>query len=152
MVQLRSPALIKTLKDWGVKIKVTPAQAAKLESLSPLLEISESSSIEESQNTDELKALLESQQQQKKAGDGNKTAKRIAEEDIELDEEEMEMSEDEDWETPQAKASKKRKAEDEKAAIDLLGKFVNLTDLIPPLPKKGDFKVEAIKASQYFFS
>ena len=34
----------------------------------------------------------------------------------------------------------------------MAGKFVNLTDLLPPVPAKGDFKVEAIKGSQYFFS
>lgn len=34
----------------------------------------------------------------------------------------------------------------------MAGKFVNLTDLLPPLPAKGNFKVEAIKGSQYFFS
>ena len=32
------------------------------------------------------------------------------------------------------------------------GRFVNLVDLIPPLPKKGDFEVSTIKNSQYFFS
>lgn len=34
----------------------------------------------------------------------------------------------------------------------LLGKFVDLVDLMPPLPKKGNFDVETIKGSQYFFS
>lgn len=34
----------------------------------------------------------------------------------------------------------------------LAGKFVNFTDLLPPLPAKGSFKVETIKGSQYFFS
>jgi len=34
----------------------------------------------------------------------------------------------------------------------MAGKFVNLTDLLPPVPAKGNFKVEAIKGSQYFFS
>ena len=34
----------------------------------------------------------------------------------------------------------------------LAGKFVNLTELLPPLPAKGNFNVEAIKGSQYFFS
>jgi DNA-directed RNA polymerase len=34
----------------------------------------------------------------------------------------------------------------------MAGKFVNLTDLLPPVPAKGNFKVEAIKSSQYFFS
>lgn len=32
------------------------------------------------------------------------------------------------------------------------GRFVNLVDLIPPLPKKGDFEVSTIKNSPYFFS
>jgi DNA-directed RNA polymerase, mitochondrial len=34
----------------------------------------------------------------------------------------------------------------------MAGKFVNMTDLLPPVPAKGNFKVEAIKGSQYFFS
>ncbi|KIY48560.1 DNA/RNA polymerase, partial [Fistulina hepatica ATCC 64428] len=35
---------------------------------------------------------------------------------------------------------------------NLLGKFVNLADILPPLPKKGTFHVEEIKESPYFFS
>jgi len=45
--------------------------------------------------------------------------------------------------------------EDDEADADtrlLAGKFVNFTDLLPPLPAKGNFKVETIKGSQYFFS
>lgn len=34
----------------------------------------------------------------------------------------------------------------------LMGKFINLVDLIPPLPEKGSFRVEQIKKSEYFFS
>lgn len=30
--------------------------------------------------------------------------------------------------------------------------YVNLTDILPPLPAKGDFSVETIKKSLYFFS
>jgi DNA-directed RNA polymerase len=47
---------------------------------------------------------------------------------------------------------------DEKVKINsddlqlLAGKFVRLSDLIPPLPSKGNLKVEDIKASPYFFS
>lgn len=40
----------------------------------------------------------------------------------------------------------------DEADAHLLGKFVNLCDLLPPLPKKGTFDVETIKGSQYFFS
>jgi len=42
--------------------------------------------------------------------------------------------------------------ESEDDAAALAGKFVKLTDLIPPLPSKGTFDVENIKKSQYFFS
>lgn len=45
--------------------------------------------------------------------------------------------------------------DDETDGVDvrlMAGKFVNLTDLLPPVPAKGNFKVEAIKGSQYFFS
>ena len=34
----------------------------------------------------------------------------------------------------------------------LAGKFVNLADILPPLPEKGKFDVNLIKESQYFFS
>lgn len=34
----------------------------------------------------------------------------------------------------------------------LVDKFVDLSAILPPLPKKGDFDVETIKQSQYFFS
>ena len=34
----------------------------------------------------------------------------------------------------------------------LAGKFVKFTDVIPPVPTRGTFKVEDIKSSLYFFS
>ena len=34
----------------------------------------------------------------------------------------------------------------------LANRFVNLVDILPPLPEKGKFDVSAIKESQYFFS
>jgi DNA-directed RNA polymerase len=34
----------------------------------------------------------------------------------------------------------------------LAGKFVNLVDLLPPVPAKGEFDVNKIKSSLYFFS
>jgi DNA-directed RNA polymerase len=43
------------------------------------------------------------------------------------------------------------KTDDMEAKL-MAGKFVNMTDLLPPVPAKGNFKVEAIKGSQYFFS
>lgn len=40
----------------------------------------------------------------------------------------------------------------EKEDVTLVSKFVNLVDILPPLPKKGDFDVQTIRNSQYFFS
>lgn len=45
--------------------------------------------------------------------------------------------------------------EEEKKKVDpasFEGKFVDLTTLLPPLPKKGEFDVSKIKSSLYFFS
>ncbi|KAJ7206038.1 DNA/RNA polymerase [Mycena pura] len=52
---------------------------------------------------------------------------------------------------PDAKAAA-RKLADARAMAQLMGKFVNLTDVLPPLPKKGSFDVASIKDSPYFFS
>ena len=35
---------------------------------------------------------------------------------------------------------------------DILRKFVDFADVVPPIPKKGDFDVKTIKRSKYFFS
>ncbi|KAJ7482195.1 DNA/RNA polymerase [Mycena galericulata] len=45
-----------------------------------------------------------------------------------------------------------RKKQEALELAQLMGKFVNLTDLLPPLPLKGSFEVASIKESQYFFS
>ncbi|KAG7096404.1 hypothetical protein E1B28_003847 [Marasmius oreades] len=149
LIHLRSPTLIKVLKNWGVKIKVTREQAKTLDFLASVIEISEdSSSVEETQGTEDLKEILKTQQEQKLAEAEEKESRQ---KDVEEDYDQGFEDEESD-EEPRTLASKSKKAEEEKAAIEMFGKFVNLTDLIPPLPKKGDFKVEAIKASQYFFS
>lgn len=36
--------------------------------------------------------------------------------------------------------------------VSLEGKFVDLVDLLPPVPVKGEFDVNKIKSSLYFFS
>lgn len=66
---------------------------------------------------------------------------------------ESEAVEDEfEGETYQAKAARDKKEQQKEAILMLMGKFVNLSDLFPPLPKKGEFDVGSIKQSQYFFS
>ena len=60
----------------------------------------------------------------------------------------------------QSKTKKTRTEEDEEDSDSedvvhdarLMGKFVNLIDLFPPLPKKGNFDMATIRKSQYFFS
>ncbi|KAG8799771.1 DNA-directed RNA polymerase [Serendipita sp. 399] len=44
-------------------------------------------------------------------------------------------------------SSEKQEIEDK-----LRDRFVNLLDVLPPIPEKGKFNIEVIKDSQYFFS
>ncbi|KAI0351261.1 DNA/RNA polymerase [Trametes cingulata] len=69
------------------------------------------------------------------------------------DEEEPE-DEDVDEETGKTKKRRAKKGMRSVAEIEqrLAGKFVNLVDILPPLPEKGKFDVKTIKDSQYFFS
>lgn len=50
--------------------------------------------------------------------------------------------------------AEKRRTAKEIAAVEQLmnERYVNLVDVLPPLPQKGDFDIEVIKDSQYFFS
>jgi DNA-directed RNA polymerase len=58
----------------------------------------------------------------------------------------------------QGKATSEADEDDEDASGEddadslLANKFVDLSAVLPPLPKKGDFDVETIKKSEYFFS
>lgn len=54
----------------------------------------------------------------------------------------------------QATRAKGAGAQQAKSALEksLEGKFVDLADLLPPVPTKGEFDVNKIKSSLYFFS
>jgi DNA-directed RNA polymerase len=54
----------------------------------------------------------------------------------------------------QATRTKGAVAHQAKSVLDtsLEGKFVDLADLLPPVPAKGEFDVNKIKSSLYFFS
>ncbi|KAF5352936.1 hypothetical protein D9758_007875 [Tetrapyrgos nigripes] len=167
LVHLRTGVLNKALRDAGSKMVLSPEQAKKLginlsgkstsSGLGKLVKISEEekSSLDESEDSEKLKELLN-----ELSADTEEVASSIeakednAEEDeyTENDFDQEENDEDDEYESPRARAQRLRKLQEEKVSKDLMGKFVNLTDLIPPLPKKGDFNVQAIKASQYFFS
>ncbi|EJF55919.1 DNA/RNA polymerase [Dichomitus squalens LYAD-421 SS1] len=88
----------------------------------------------------------------------------VAEDEEMLDEDALALDEDEDelealTEVEQEKPKKvvrKRGPRKIKSEADiearLAGRFINLVDVLPPLPEKGKFDVKAIKESQYFFS
>ncbi|KAG5643187.1 hypothetical protein DXG03_001391 [Asterophora parasitica] len=141
LTSLKGGKLVQGLHDLGSKIVVTPSQAKSLGALQDLLVISESgqSSIDESeaQRVAELSEEVDAACAQAEALETN-------DEDIEVDEN--------DEEALSHAAKLKAKAHADQAMRQLMGKFVNVVDLLPPLPEKGGFKVETIKKSQYFFS
>jgi DNA-directed RNA polymerase len=163
--QLRTGKFTKKLHEAGSRIIATPEQATSLEAIKDLLVISktERPTVDESEaakSVENLKDFLntlsgvptedgpaeaKSKQKQKQLAESTTLAHDLAE----LLGEELDGDE---FASPQAKAAKRRKVDEEKAAIELIGKFVNVTDILPPLPKRGNFKVEMIKGSQYFFS
>ncbi|KAF9006988.1 DNA/RNA polymerase [Cyathus striatus] len=135
----------KQLRDAGARLVCTPEQASSLQSISPILEISETAkpTINETETSPEevsqIKELLADLSDEKPSKDNNEGYEY-----------------EEDWEGEEDEyisgSAKARKVADDKALLELMGKFVNLTDILPPLPQKGSFKVEDIKKSQYFFS
>ncbi|KAG6896061.1 hypothetical protein C0992_010594 [Termitomyces sp. T32_za158] len=127
LVSLKNSSILKGLHALGSRIVVTSEQAKKLDGLKELLVVSdttETTDIDESEveNVEHLCDEFNAQVGEQAEEDG------VAAED----QEDMKI-----------KHSEMRK---------LMGKFVNLVDLIPPLPEKGSFRVEQIKKSQYFFS
>jgi DNA-directed RNA polymerase, mitochondrial len=132
---------MKNLAAAGTTITASPDQAKRLRTadaeLNNLLTISETgeSSIDEKEVTvGSIMDALDAGSQPKR----KKKSAKATSDDAEA-ESAAEECEDEVNELDAANAR-------------LLGKFVDLIDLMPPLPKKGDFDVETIKGSQYFFS
>jgi DNA-directed RNA polymerase len=72
---------------------------------------------------------------------------------IEAEEQEPALEEEDDDEAAETRKRKTKKAATKtKTFISGAGKFINVVDLLPPLPQKGTFEVQEIKASPYFFS
>lgn len=157
LIQLQQGTMIKQLKTAGVQIAATAEQARSLSALKPLLTISDAaqSTVDESQtNTQEVQELINkisSQEDESKEGSFEPAAIAAESEDSKAEIEEEEEGW-EDYEDPRSKTLRAKKVVAEKEAVGLYGKFVNVADILPPLPKKGDFKVENIKKSLYFFS
>ena len=69
--------------------------------------------------------------------------------DVDLDAEAEEEAED-DEEKPKKRFRKKKSVIGTEAEV--MSRFVNLVDLLPPLPERGSFDVKRIIESKYFFS
>lgn len=137
---LGSGTLLKNLHAAGSQIIATPEQAASLRGVSTLLKVSDTEDSTVVVADANLASDLEAEEVRQLLG--GLEGERAPEEEQD-DEEEL---------SPRAKAARKRAADNARLSTELMGKFINLTDIFPPLPKKGSFKVENIKDSPYFFS
>ncbi|KAG6329701.1 hypothetical protein ID866_9388 [Astraeus odoratus] len=141
LAALRVGSLIKKLKDAGVRIVASPEEAAALKSddtasLDPLIDVSDteaSSIMSASASTTAKESLCDSGPIELPP---RRRARKRSSTPPENESAEAEAEEDDDIDADGA----------------LANKFISLPTLFPPLPKKGDFKVETIKKSLYFFS
>ncbi|TFK67999.1 DNA/RNA polymerase [Pluteus cervinus] len=140
LVSLQHGQLTKLLRAAGSQIVCTPEQAAQLDAINELLAVQDGTTPSELGTAETEITTAKSD------------VETISSEQEECEEEDEDAWEDGEDATPRQKATKARKVKAEQAAVSLNGKFVNLTDIIPPLPKKGTFRVQSIKKSQYFFS
>jgi DNA-directed RNA polymerase len=123
LFNVRAGGLLKKLRDSGTRISVTSEQAKKLRRLEQILTISE---VNKTAIDDLGNSITGTKTASKpKVNEENTSQEAEEEEDAELD---VELD------------------------APLLGKFVDLVDLLPPLPTKGTFDVEDIQRSPYFFS
>lgn len=138
-----SPTLVKKLETAGTRIVATPEQAETMASISKIVTVSDKP--KESSITEENNALAEAAAESKETADAAvdellDDLSGLSADDIESDDVQREIR------------ARQRAAQKEKVLAQMAGKFVSLADLLPPIPEKGDFDVENIKQSAYFFS
>lgn len=124
------------LRDAGTTITASPDQAKRLRvtesALLSLMRVSETQKSSIDEKDVDLRDIVETIDLAKKY---QKSKKAVAD------------GSDEQEDEAESKNERLKQAD-----AHLLGKFVELCDLLPPLPQKGTFEVETIKGSQYFFS
>ncbi len=140
-------SLVKKLGAAGTRIKAHISQADALKPLKAMIEFTnDPSSVAESSGA----AMDEGEQGEIAAAKGKKSRSAKVHDEKELLEA---LAGEEVMDGLDVGTSRvARKADAPETKTRLIGKFVNVTDLIPPLPDKGSFEVEDIKKSQYFFS
>lgn len=143
--------LVMKLKTAGTEIYAHPSQAEELKPLEPLVVYTEDAS--------NRAVITEGQPLTREEIEHAEAAIKAAEaevKELEMEAEEMELEEEggKKSRTSQAAKAKAKVAKAKKAAEgpSLSSKFIKFIDLMPPLPKKGTFEVQDIKASPYFFS
>ncbi|KXN82382.1 DNA-directed RNA polymerase, mitochondrial [Leucoagaricus sp. SymC.cos] len=156
LINLSGSALISRLYNAGSRIYATPEQAKSLAALKELVVVTQ----EGGSTVDESRAVKDENAVKQLLEDLSSTStKKSKAASAEASEEEEDVSEDGEAKAPAAiaetgytKAARDRKEREKEAVVQLMGKFVNLSDLFPPLPQKGEFDVGNIKKSEYFFS
>jgi len=150
LLYLKNGTLAKKLRAAGSKINVTPEQAANLPGMTHLLNIVDPDAAETAKISavpiapGEVAVSLE---ETKKFVD----QLQFPEADSES-EEAPEVVEDEGEDDGETKPRKQSRMSSDEISEQLRGKFINLVELLPPLPAKGTFNVDDIKKSAYFFS
>lgn len=144
-------SLVKQLAAAGTRIKAHISQADALKSIKDIIEFTD-----EESNVSETSGEVIADELRSNAATVNRIKSKLTkvqEEFLDALVEGEEVCLDELEELSRTPRGKKAAAVAAADAANLLtGKFVNLTELIPPLPDKGSFEVESIKKSQYFFS
>ncbi|PPQ83911.1 hypothetical protein CVT25_000656 [Psilocybe cyanescens] len=129
----RPALLVEKLKAAGTRVYASKEMTADLGALAPLVEVSEDK--EQWAVVTKVKKLSSAKDKEAEEQEDIVAA-------VEAEKQEKEGQEEQEQEL-------------ESMLVNTKGQtnlFVRLTDLIPPLPEKGDFEVASIKASPYFFS
>lgn len=149
-------ALNKKLVAAGTRVKMSPEQAARYKMLGNLVEVTEDMS-EQAKVVEGDLAVLDGVVgvPKSKSNTDLPTAADLAKDIL------ASLKEGEDASaTTSASASgtvEGEEAPEDKPALEesfeyLMNKFVDVTELLPPLPEKGSFDVNDIRKSLYFFS
>ncbi|KAF7293147.1 DNA-directed RNA polymerase [Mycena chlorophos] len=150
LYHLRSPSLQKMMRAAGARIRATPEQAKSIRMLSDIVEVTE-----DEDTTVSTKKVYDGEEMESMVSRMEKESLDAHEEsDADVEEEAGENKKrGRPRKVPTSEPrSEQRKRQQAQAVAELMGKFVDVTDLLPPLPPKGSFDVQDIKDSPYFFS
>ncbi|RXW11654.1 hypothetical protein EST38_g14201 [Candolleomyces aberdarensis] len=148
----RQTSLNKKLVAAGARVKMSPEQAATYKALGTLIEVTEETSEQAKVVESDLAGLdgVVVTSSPKKDSDLPSAADLAKDILASLKEgEDASASSTEVEETPEAQKGSALKEENLEY---LMNKFVDVTELLPPLPEKGSFDVNDIRKSLYFFS